>query len=203
MSNMRLLWCCISAFAVLRTAAGGFGAQRSTADAPTGKPGLAVPEVRLPNWNPGVDGGIPDVAVQVNARDAGAVGDGKADDTRAIQKAIDGIKPPGAVLLPAGTYLVTGQLSLRSGVVLRGEGRDRTHIRCVNPKTWTAVVRIAGGAGREETPLKSGYEAGSTKLVTAKPSGIREGQFFVILSDNPMTVPSWTNRPLCTRTPRY
>jgi hypothetical protein len=58
-------------------------------------------------------------AAPVNVRDYGAVGDGVADDTAAIQSAIDyalsnGI---GAVVVPLGTYLVSSTISIgpRSG----------------------------------------------------------------------------------------
>jgi len=52
-----------------------------------------------------------------NVRDYGAVGDGKAKDTRAIQAAIDDASAAGGgeVLLPAGTYL-SGTVWLKSNV---------------------------------------------------------------------------------------
>ena len=56
-----------------------------------------------------------------NVRDDefGAQGDGAADDTIAIQRAIDaaGQVGSGTVFVPAGRYLVTG-LKLRSGVTM-------------------------------------------------------------------------------------
>ena len=53
----------------------------------------------------------------------GAKGDGKADDTAAIQAAIDGLpEAGGTVSLPPGTYMVKG-LRLRSGTSLVGAGR--------------------------------------------------------------------------------
>lgn len=138
----------------------------------------------LPRWQAGVRGGIPDVPNQANAKDAGAIADGKTDDTGAIQQAINGVKPPGAVYLPEGTYLLKGQLNLRSGVVLRGAGMDKTHLRCENPQGWSAVVRIVGGAAGPEVPLAAGYEAASARLTTAGAPGLEPGQYFVILSDN-------------------
>jgi polygalacturonase len=53
-----------------------------------------------------------------NVRDHGARGDGKADDTAAIQRAIDAAAPGGTVLLPRGDYL-SGTLHLRDHLVLR------------------------------------------------------------------------------------
>lgn len=72
---------------------------------------------------------------QFNVRDFGAKGDGVADDTPAIQKAINAAaaKPGGGeVVLPKGTYLLNSSspsthpwafynLQIESGVMLRGE----------------------------------------------------------------------------------
>jgi polygalacturonase len=57
--------------------------------------------------------------MQLNVRDLGAVGDGKADDTLALQQALDRctVMGGGEVLVPAGDYL-TGALTLRSHTTL-------------------------------------------------------------------------------------
>ena len=61
----------------------------------------------------------------------GAVGDGKADDTAAIQAALDSLKPdgfdqPNTVYLPPGTYRITKTLTWKHlyGKRLIGHGRD-------------------------------------------------------------------------------
>jgi hypothetical protein len=75
----------------------------------------------------------------VNARDFGAVGDGKADDTAALQRALDAIKAPVArngvgtnktIFLPAGRYRITGTLRLQSehsAIELIGSGAPWSH----------------------------------------------------------------------------
>lgn len=56
----------------------------------------------------------------LNVRDFGAKGDGKTDDTAAIQKALDAAAPKeGTVFLPEGIYL-SGELRVPSHVGLRG-----------------------------------------------------------------------------------
>jgi len=57
----------------------------------------------------------------VNVKDFGAVGDGIADDTAAIQAAINSVATGGTVYLPTGTYKVTSQLQIQSPVSLVGE----------------------------------------------------------------------------------
>jgi hypothetical protein len=56
----------------------------------------------------------------ISVRDFGATGDGKTDDTAAIQKAIDAAKPSQTVLFPEGTYIVTS-VGLHPGVRYLGE----------------------------------------------------------------------------------
>ena len=60
--------------------------------------------------------------ISLNARDLGAVGDGKTKDTLALQQAIDRCAALGGgeVTVPAGDY-ATGALELRSNVLLRIE----------------------------------------------------------------------------------
>ncbi|MES2639481.1 MAG: glycosyl hydrolase family 28-related protein [Myxococcota bacterium] len=80
----------------------------------------------------GVDGldGAAGADACVSVLDFGGVGDGVADDTVAIQAAIDSlptytagdIASGGAVCLPAGTWRVTGTVEVPDYVTLRGEG---------------------------------------------------------------------------------
>jgi hypothetical protein len=71
------------------------------------------------------------VSVKTDVKPA-AVGDGAADDTAAIQKALDGVGSGSTVYLPAGTYRITDTLAIKgpahggvfTGVLLVGNGRD-------------------------------------------------------------------------------
>ena len=83
-----------------------------------------------------------------DVRAFGAVGDGRAKDTAAIQKAIDAASGAGGgeVLLPAGTYL-SGSLFLKShvdfhlaqGAVLKGSSdREDYNAADVFPQNWSS-----------------------------------------------------------------
>ena len=66
----------------------------------------------------------------VNVKDYGAIGDGTADDTSAIQAAISALPSQGGtVYLPAGTYKITSPLSLRGHMLFLGAGRKATTIK--------------------------------------------------------------------------
>src|SRR4051812_12249436 len=74
-------------------------------------------------------GAAPPVDV-TNAR-FGGVGDGVHDDTAAIQAALDAARAGGggAVFVPAGTYLVTADLSIGGKTSLNGAGPGVSIIR--------------------------------------------------------------------------
>lgn len=66
----------------------------------------------------------------INAREAGAAGDGSADDTAALQTAVNELysRGGGVLYLPEGTYNLT-RLELPDYVVLNGAGETKTEIR--------------------------------------------------------------------------
>lgn len=69
---------------------------------------------------------LPDLPRTANVKDFGAVGDGVADDTKAINAAIMATGS-GAVFVPPGRYLITDYIRLeKSGVTLRGAGPDKS-----------------------------------------------------------------------------
>ena len=57
----------------------------------------------------------------VSVKDFGVVGDGKTDDTLALQKALDEIKGKGKLMMPEGTFLVSNTISIPSETHLVGE----------------------------------------------------------------------------------
>lgn len=59
-------------------------------------------------------GGSSFVAVNVNVKAYGAVGDGVTDDTTAIQNAFNALTENGSLFFPAGNYLISSALTLTS-----------------------------------------------------------------------------------------
>jgi hypothetical protein len=67
------------------------------------------------------------LAQTVSVKDFGAVGDGVADDTAAVQAAIDACASsigPRTVHVPGGNYLISATIDLIEGVALVGEGNS-------------------------------------------------------------------------------
>ena len=114
-----------------------------------------------------------------NVRDYGAIGDGQADDTGAIQKALDDLRQPTfprrVLWFPAGTYRITSTLQLlrgthneSQGLCIFGEDPEKTIIRwdgaadgvmfLYNP--WYACLgRLTfDGAGKARTAIQHGEE---------------------------------------------
>ena len=85
------------------------------------------------NYNEGSAGAV-DRSVRsrlqdsVSVKDFGAVGNGVADDTAAIQAALDASL---SVYIPSGTYKVSAQLDLQTGSTLFGDG-SASEITCAN-----------------------------------------------------------------------
>lgn len=78
----------------------------------------------------------------IDAREHGAVGDGKSDDTEALQDAIRRAAEAGAsgVFLPAGVYRVSDAVRLPSNFRLAGAGKGLTILQAV-PETIFPKVR--------------------------------------------------------------
>jgi hypothetical protein len=155
-----------------------------------------IPEARRVDWHPGVPGGIPSYAAcaTVTAAPYNAKGDGVADDAAAIQAAIDACPEGQAVLLPAGTYRVTKGLSILKGVVLRGEGPDKTRVEG-DGLTDKAIIQIGTW---DETPfvapLTAGLEKGAKRFTVGDTSGFAVGAVVIVdqVNDGDLVTPSGT-----------
>jgi hypothetical protein len=82
-----------------------------------------------------------------NVKNFGAKGNGKDDDTRAIQAAIAGAPLGATVWFPPGTYLVSRALVLRAGCTYRGSNPNSSIIKQANDANLVAVMMDEGFAG--------------------------------------------------------
>lgn len=78
-----------------------------------------------------------------DVRNFGAVGNGVADDTVAIQTALN--SGASTVIMPAGTYRTTSTIYMPSNVSLRGAGKGLTTLLCNTPSVSSpkAIIKSA------------------------------------------------------------
>jgi len=178
--------------------AGSFGSGGAAAiDGGVGGAAIAdiIPADRRVAWRPGLPQGIPSrttICATVTQPPYSAAGNGTADDSAAIQKALDACPAGQVVLVPAGTYRIVTGLAIPSGVVLRGEGPGKTKIE--GDGTTTKAILQAGSwdeANSPETTIASGFERGSSRLVLASTTGFALGDFVIIdqLNDGDLVRP--------------
>jgi len=136
----------------------------------------------------------PPSAGWIDVKKQGAKGDGKANDTEAIRRAIaKAEKEAGTVYFPAGTYIVRGMLLLKRPIKLTGAGKDVAIIR-MQKKNEDAIrisetkdVHISHLQIREVTNTEGGENSGihvlashdctieHVRIARSDDSGIRVG----------------------------
>ena len=146
-----------------------------------------IPSGRTIQWSPGLSsrGGIPKRTSLINVKDPPyrAKGDGKTDDTAAIQAALNAAQANQVVYLPAGTYATSSSLEMnRANVSIRGDGPSQT------------IIKFSGAEGIQATPGQSWNSPvaitntatqGQTSITVASASGIAVGDIVAISETNP------------------
>ncbi|WJR67049.1 glycoside hydrolase family 28 protein [Neorhizobium sp. CSC1952] len=113
----------------------------------------------------------------ISVKGFGAAGNGVADDTAAIEKALQAATAaaPATVHFPAGTYLVTAPLKAPANVAWTGEGMDETEIRLGRNIDQSMVaseddnvqfrqITLNGNRGTGDKPLLRLSSARDTRL---------------------------------------
>lgn len=99
--------------------------------------------------------GVGELAVNVRDEPYAAVGDGVADDTDAIRRALLATPAGGTCYLPPGTYLVSSSeadiLAPPSGVTLAGAGAALSTIRTAST---SSAHRLVGVSGRTDVTVR-------------------------------------------------
>jgi hypothetical protein len=128
----------------------------------------------------------------VNVMDYGAVGDGIADDRDAFLAAIAALGgQPGVVHIPSGSFFISDNLSMPSGLILQGSGADSTRI-LVDIGGAERDVLVASSFDIEsdlnvlEAPLE-----GQRLLKVDHAGSIEAGDWLEIVQDNG----SWDSNP--------
>lgn len=133
------------------------------------------PVIYKPIWSQaGYPGGIPNITGNIiNVMNEGVVADRSTDNYDIIQGIIDDATAPAVILFPAGTYRIKGQLNMKSGIVLRGEGPQNTHLEFDDPN---GCIQLRGALSGSYTDILNGLEQGSNKIVVANVSSFSVGE---------------------------
>ncbi len=114
-------------------------------------------------------------AANWNVKDAGAVGDGTTDQTAVFQRLLDeaGKAGGGVVDVPAGRYVIKGNLSVPAGVTLQGTFRVPPTIQRnkAHELTGSVLLAYAGRGQTEGAPFirLAGNNAAISGLVVSYP----------------------------------
>jgi hypothetical protein len=158
-------------------------------------------------FSPNLGPALGDGANGGDVRQFGAIGDGKADDTTAVQKAIDA--GTGAVFFPKGRYRITRTLEVELDRVgyssIRGEGSAQivmegpgpafkligTHFKSAAPGTFSDKIwdrqrmpLLDGLAIRGDHPEAVGIEAVGTMQLTISRVHVRHARHGLHLTGN-------------------
>ena len=155
----------------------------------------AAPQLPVISWEPGLPGGIPEISGPVESvMDHGAVADGTTSDLSAFQAALAALPNGGVLLVPAGDYFLGGTLEIGTdGVVLRGEGADRSRLLLGSADTASISV-VTYGRGDWQS-LAVAPARGDTVVTVLDGQAFTVGQWAEIqLADDPTlmyTSPDW------------
>ena len=159
-------------------------------------PAGRLPFVGMAGYRDGKD--IPNITrIVADVTNFGATpGVGTSLDTQAFNDAITYAKTqvsaanPGVIYVPAGIYEVVGQLHLsKSGLILRGAGRDQTQIRFVNHVSGVlSALTVGGDASGSKNGLNWVHNAGITNYsMQLDNSNLPVKGDFILHLKNPMS----------------
>lgn len=125
-------------------------------------------------------------------KDYGAVGDGHADDTASIQAAL---QLGGTIYLPAGTYLISQNLSISPNTILHGPGT----IEAVRIALTNLLIQ-----GHAENPLPASQAIAPGATTVRIANSLRKGDLIEISNFPTDQSDSYTVPDGCTQNcPRY
>ena len=149
----------------------------------TSAPGLLHAEIlsadRRVDWQAGIPGGIPSRTTICSTINAATYGDGVTDATSAIKSALSACPAGQVVYIPAGTYVLSGELAVAGkGVVIRGAGPKMTKLK--NIATGGDVISFTGSATATVANLLSGYAKGSTSITVDDATSFAAGDYIIV-----------------------
>jgi|GEM_PF-890409 len=150
-----------------------------------------IPADRSVQWRGavGVEGEIPARPTTRNCVTSDSVPtDGTTDATASIRACMTNTPSGNAAYLPAGTYPVSGTITVPANKTLRGEGVS-TILKNTNAALNTILYIGAGRASSALLPINSGYTKDSNQITLANASSISVGNYLLINELNDPSIP--------------
>jgi len=150
-----------------------------------------MPADRVVQWQGivGVEGEIPARPATRNCVVSDSVPtDGRTDATASIRACLANTPTGNAAYLPAGTYAVSGTITVPANKTLRGEGTS-TILKNTNTALNAILYIGAGRASSTLLPIDSGYTKDSNQITLANASSISVGNYLLINELNDPAIP--------------
>lgn len=152
-----------------------------------------IPEERLVDWSvAGLIETIPEPTTIIDVTDYGLVGDSLTDNSAAFQTAIAALGGSAGVLyFPEGKYSFLSQMQIPTGVIIRGEGSDKTKLFFNLDGNSIHCMLVSAGQSESFTRVYSGFAKGSDTLVLRSQLDFTADEFAEMRQENG----SWDTDP--------
>lgn len=151
-----------------------------------------IPSDRLVNWEGtvGVEGGIPSRTTVRNCVASDGVPTNETSDaTAAIRNCLTNTPSGQAAFLPAGTYKISGTITIPANKTLRGAGAKLTILSNTSSGLDNVIFIGAGSPSSTLLPISSGYTKDSTQIVLADASSFSVGNYVLLNELNDTSIP--------------
>jgi hypothetical protein len=144
-----------------------------------------LPPERTVNWKlAGLRGPIPQYGNIVNITNFGGVGNGIIPNDFALQAAILSLgADSGIIFFPAGTYLFVSNITLRGGLVLRGEGSGSTILQ-FNLSTSDNLITIPGSQTNNIASVRESIAKNQNFLLVNNPGLYTAGDYVQVYQND-------------------
>jgi len=152
--------------------------------------GTIIPVERTVDWrNAGLPNGSPTKASRfISVKSYGAKGDGVTDDTQPVKQALadaqNNLTGLSIVYFPEGNYLITESLIVKSNIVLKGVGSNKTQLSFRHSPSVIPLL-FQGSAENDFIAVSSGYSRGSRMIgLIQSTSTIKANDFVELIMNN-------------------
>lgn len=153
-----------------------------------------IPEERLVDWSvAGLIDAISEPSTVLNVTNYGLLGDSLSDNSAAFQAVLSTLGSSAAVLyFPEGKYSFQTSLQIPSGVILRGEGSDKTKLFFNLGGSSSHCIVVSASQSEDFISVFSGFEKGSDTLILKSDLGFNDDEFAEIHQENG----AWDSNPI-------